>query len=478
MIHSSVHVVEDNFGCAATRPNVLFVLTDQQRADSTGLGGNPLGLTPHFDRLALRGTYLANCLTPQPVCTPARACLQTGQYFTRHGVFRNGIYPAAHTRMLGNHFADAGYHTAYIGKWHLAPGSHGPVSPEYRGGYQHWLAANAPEMVSHPYDCRVYNAAGDEVRLPGYRVDAVVDATIRHLTTVGDKPFFCFLSLLEPHQQNDADAYISPIGTRQGYEGRWTPPDLQGLVGAATSTSAGQPGGTAARDLASYWAMVHRIDNALGRLQDALISLRLSGHTIVVFTSDHGCHFGTRCDHDKCAPHDAALRVPGGIWGRGFDGGGYLRAPVSLIDLPPTLMQACGLNVPPEFQGHSFWPALHDPVARTQAEQKDVYAQVSQTQLTRVLRTNRWKYAATTIDGNGWTHATSDRYRDSCLYDLENDPHELCNLVGFESHNRVATHLREQLLKRMTDAGEPPAVIEPALSRPSGQRKIYDSDLP
>ena len=89
-------------------PNVIVFFTDQQRHDTTGVHGCPLGLTPNFDRMAMRGTHLVNNFTNQPVCAPARACMQTGLYATQVGVWRNGMAPPAGTRTLAHYFKDAG----------------------------------------------------------------------------------------------------------------------------------------------------------------------------------------------------------------------------------------------------------------------------------------------------------------------------------------------------------------------------------
>src|SRR5208282_2351368 len=124
------------------RPNVLVFFTDQQRWDTTGVHGNPLDLTPNFDDLARTGTHVAHSFTCQPVCGPARACLQTGLYATTHGSYRNAIALAPQHQTLAHHFRQAGYTTAYIGKWHLADRSlMGPVPSEQRGGYEYWLAS-------------------------------------------------------------------------------------------------------------------------------------------------------------------------------------------------------------------------------------------------------------------------------------------------------------------------------------------------
>ena len=138
------------------KPNVIVFFTDQQRSDTTGAGGNPCGLTPNFDRVAFTGTYASTAVTPQPVCGPARAVLQTGKYATCTGNYRNAIPLGRDQRTMAHYFHDAGYDTAYIGKWHLASGRH-EVQKEERGGYDWWLGANALEATSRPYDTLVYD---------------------------------------------------------------------------------------------------------------------------------------------------------------------------------------------------------------------------------------------------------------------------------------------------------------------------------
>lgn len=102
------------------RPNVVVFFTDQQRWDSSGLHGNPLNLMPNFDRMAMQGTFVRHSISCQPVCGPARACLQTGKYASAVGVPTNGVRLPESEKTLAHYFSDAGYQTGYIGKWHLA----------------------------------------------------------------------------------------------------------------------------------------------------------------------------------------------------------------------------------------------------------------------------------------------------------------------------------------------------------------------
>ena len=440
-------------------PHVIVFHTDQQRWDTTGVHGNPLGLTPNFDRAAMEGTHLFNSFTCQPVCAPARAALQTGLYATNTGVYRNGIALPTHHQTLARCFGEAGYHTGYIGKWHLAEGD--PVPPEQRGGYDYWLASNALEFTSTPYHTVMYDNASQPVFMPGYRVDALTDAAIHYIAEPRQSPFFLFLSFLEPHHQNHIDDYVPPDGYREVYTGRWLPPDLAAQ------------GGSSAQHIGGYFGQVKRLDEALGRLVDALKSLNLLEGTILLFTSDHGNHFKTRNGEYKRACHEACVRIPAMLTGPGFASGGQVQQLVSLVDLPPTLLDAAGLPVPAQMQGHSLMPLL-----RRQATdwQDDVFIQISESQVGRAVRTRRWKYSVVAPGKSGWEDSASDHYVEDFLYDLEADPYELTNLVGLVSHQEVSQVLRERLLRRMQQAGEPVPHIDPAPARPSVQRRVSEAE--
>ncbi len=441
-------------------PNVVVFFTDQQRWDTTGVHGNPLELTPHFDRMALEGTHVRYAFTPQPVCGPARACLQTGLYATRVGCFRNGIALPAGAMTLAHHFSAAGYRTAYIGKWHLADKD--PVPEQQRGGYQDWLGANALEFTSEPYHTVMYDNDNRAVTLPGYRVDALTDAAIRYLDAHQSEPFFLFISYLEPHFQNRVDDYPPPDGYRDRYAGRWVPPDLAEL------------GGSAHQHLGGYFGMVKRLDEALGRIRDALKSLLLDTNTILLFTSDHGCHFKTRNSEYKRSCHESSIRVPMALCGPGFDSGGQLREMVSLVDLPPTLLDACGLPVPAEMQGRSIMPLLR---RQPTTWPDDIFVQISEDQVGRAIRTHRWKYSVYAPDRNPVSDPGSDRYVEQFLYDLQFDPYEQRNLIGYESHARVAERLRERLVWRMELAGEEMPEITLAPVKASGQKRVEAGEV-
>lgn len=441
-------------------PNVVVFFTDQQRWDSTGVHGNPLNLTPNFDRMAQRGTHLYNTFTCQPVCGPARASLQTGMYASATGVWRNSIRLPAELKTLGHCFGQAGYKTGYIGKWHLSDQTVVPTAQ--RGGYEYWLGANCLEFTSEAYRTVMYDNDDEPVRLPGYRVDAVTDAAIRYIDAHQQEPFFLFTSFIEPHFQNRLDSYPAPDGYEQMYQGRWVPPDLMAL------------GGSTHQHLGGYWGMVKRLDEALGRLFDALKSLDLLDNTIVLFTTDHGCHFKTRNSEYKRSCHESSIRIPTAICGPGFEGGGQVRQLVNLIDLPPTLLRAAGLPVPDQMQGRSVLPLLRREV---DGWGDDVFVQISEAQVARAVRTQRWKYSVYAPDKHGGSDPDSDMYVEEYLYDLEADPYELNNLIGLDSHKQVCQVMQQRLLRYIARVeGKAPTIVA-APQRPGGQKKVYEDEV-
>ncbi len=445
------------------QPNVIVFFTDQQRWDTSGLHGNPLDLMPNFDRMAQRGTHLNYMFTNQPVCGPARAAIQTGLYPTANGVWKNAIALPQNQKTLAHFFKEGGYQTAYIGKWHLADDmidGEGPVPAHQRGGYEYWLASNVLEFTSQPYHTVMFDNEGQPVSLPGYRVDAVTDAAIRYIGGHRQGPFYLYLSFLEPHHQNNQDDYPAPEGYRERYEGRWVPGDLAALGGASVYGNIG-----------GYFGMVKRLDEALGRMLDALKSLGILDNTIVLFTSDHGNHFKTRNSEYKRSGHEASIRIPAALSGPGFMGGGQVQQMVSHVDILPTLLTAAGLPVPAEMPGRAVTPLDRDLMEDWPEE---VFVQVSESQVGRTIRTKRWKYivSAPGLDGN--KVPSSDFYREEMLYDIMADPHELTNLAGMESYREVSDDLKERLIRKMVEAGETAPTIENAAPRQAGQRKIVN----
>jgi arylsulfatase A-like enzyme len=271
------------------------------------------------------------------------------------------------------------------------------------------------------------------------------------------------VSYLEPHHQNRIDDFVPPDGWRAPYQNRWVPPDLAAL------------GGSTQQHLAGYYGIIKRLDEALGRVLDTLTSLDLDENTIVLYTSDHGCHFKTRNGEYKRSCHESSIRVPTAAIGPGFNGGGRVEQLVSLVDLPPTILEAAGIPAPSSMHGRSIIPLLR---GGSVSWPEEVFLQISEAQVGRAIRTKRWKYSVSAPDKNGGRDPDSDHYVEEFLYDLEADPYELHNLIGYDAYDEVKSGLRARLLRRMREAGESEPTIELAPVHGSGQRFVRPEELP
>lgn len=454
---------------AKKKPNIVVFLTDQQRWDSCGCYGQAMPVTPELDRMANRGTMFRNAFTPQPLCTPARSCLQTGRYATDTGVFMLDIALPTDEKTIAHRLTEVGYDTGYIGKWHLAatnpryadpskrPGQRepfpcfvDPIPRERRGGYDFWLASNHLESTTQGYGGHLFDGDGNRREFPEgrYRVDAMTDWALEYLEKQSEteNPFLLFLSYIEPHWQNNRKSHDAPHGWAERFRGASIPGDLADFEG--------QPGWLIPdwrEEYAAYLACCHSLDVNLARVREKLRDLGMDDDTLLVFVSDHGCHFGKHNSGAKDSCHEASIRVPLVLDGPGFREGGECERLASLIDLPPTLLRAAGAPIPETMRGRPLQEAVA-PDCEDWAT--DVYFQISPSVLGRGIRTARWKYAVKAPHEDGWDRPTSNIYQEDYLFDLENDPHELNNRIGDPDFRSVCDDLRERLLKRMESSGE------------------------
>lgn len=444
-----------NESSAAKRPNVLLVIADQVRWDAVGAYGlNPMSLTPNIDAMARRGTAYTHMVTNQPVCGPSRACMFTGQYTARNGVWRNigngvGLNPGATT--LATEFRKAGYSANYIGKWHLAENPTGPVPPAGRGGFLDlWEASNELEHTTHPYEGDIYDADGRPIHYQNeYRVNFLTGRAKRFLQNVSKtSPFLLVVSYLEPHQQNDLHHMVAPKGYAERYQNPFVPHDLLHLPG------------TWQQELPDYYGCLKSIDEAVGDIRTTLEQTGFDRNTIVIFVSDHGCHFMTRNTEFKRSVHDASTRVPLIVDGPGFSGGRQVRELVAMVDLMPTLLAAAGIPIPETVQGKSTLRLLS---GTTSDWRNEIFIQMSEFWVARGLRTPDWTYAvAAARDGERFRpEPNAPRYSAFQLYDNRADPHQLVNLAGREETVAVEQHLRERIKARMQEAGDKPAELLP-----------------
>ena len=434
------------------QPDVLIVLSDQQRPDSMGAFGQALPVTPVLDSLADEGVAFDNAFSIQPVCGPARASIQTGRWPTDIGCWRNGLALSEGSDTIATRLGALGYRTGYVGKWHLGSDrgpnlpagrtasrfEKRPVPPERRGGYRDaWVAADALELTSGPYRGNVFDEDGHEVALDGFRVDAIGDLALDRMKrlAVDDRPFLLFVSFLEPHHQNDRFRTIGPKGWAKRFSDFDVPGDLKGTLGDWRW------------NFAASLACCASIDANVGRLTDTLRTLGRYDESLVIYASDHGSHFRTRNLEYKRSCHDASIRVPLVVRGPGFRGGLHCDRIVTHLDLLPTVVTSAG-GSDPNLAGKPLQDALTADDWR-----KEILVQISESQIGRTLRTATHTYAAAARGLNplrGHLRPSADHYRETHLYDLVGDPYQRHNLAG----SPATAELRRTLAGRLADAVE------------------------
>lgn len=431
--------------------NIIFYFTDQQRADTCGCFGQPLDITPNLDKLAQEGVKFDHAYSPQPVCGPCRALFQTGKYATDTGCFRNNIMLPSDVKTLANYIEEAGYETAYIGKWHLASDGELEQAPsidhtitaiprDLRGGYTgFWRTADVLEFTSHGYDGYVFDENNNRRDFKGYRADCITDFALEFFDERDkEKPFFMTISQIEPHHQNDRKHYEGPIGSKEKYKNYVLPEDLAALEGDYRE------------EYPDYLGQCASLDENLGRLVQRLKDEGIYDNTVIIFAADHGSHFKTRnkdshlngYDDYKRSCHEACLRVPLVIAGGPYRGGVAVEDLVSTESLPKTILALAGVDVGDQMIGEN----LLDVVEGTDAQRpNEIYAQISESRVGRVVRTADYKYAIYAPGVNGGVAPGAERYADDFLYDLQKDPNELNNLIHDEAYREIKLELRKKL---------------------------------
>lgn len=382
-------------------PNFLFILTDQQRFDALGCSGNRRVYTPNLDRLARHGVRFTNCYVTQAVCSPSRASIFSGLFPTSHRVVDN-IYGIDDVTASDDYnmrvlwpdlLRKAGYVTGYIGKWHL-----GEKAPSC---FEEWYGWNSllPHWMGEPHRSQ-------------YRVEYEADQAIDFLRRRRGERFALCLSHYPPH---------TPYTAPEEFSALYRNPPLEP---------------------ADYYGAVSAIDHHVGRVLDALRELGLDRDTVVIFTSDHGDHFGARPGnahkrggYDECARVPLILSAPSR-----FEGGQVRGELVSNVDLMPTILEMAEIHSPDPRHGASLLPILRgeSPSWRsavciqnlegTEGEKADVQS--------RAVRTREWKFIV-----RDRLSARAESLRE--LYDHLRDPEERENLYGAQNARVVGSLILE-----------------------------------
>ncbi|HPP54166.1 MAG TPA: sulfatase-like hydrolase/transferase, partial [Thermoguttaceae bacterium] len=335
------------------RPNVVFLLTDQWRAKATPWEGDPNVHTPNLDRLARQAIRFDRAISVCPVCTPYRAALLTGRVPTTTGMFMNDLYLPAEEITMAELFQQAGYRTAYIGKWHLdGHGRQAYIPPERRQGFEFWMAAECDHnyLKSH-----CYTGQSDQKRFwEGYDAYAQTKAAVEYLRQAArqGEPFFLFVSYGPPH-----------------FPHHTAPPDCQALcppekIRFAPNVPPQMQTEKLRQEAAGYYGHCAALDRCVGDIVKTLEETGLAERTILVFTSDHGEMLGSQGlpPYRKQVPYDESVRVPLLVRWPALHGrqGRVVQTPISTVDLMPTLLALAGLPVPKTVEGEDLSHLLRD----------------------------------------------------------------------------------------------------------------------
>ena len=425
--------------------NIIWIFGDQHRAQALSCAGDPNLNTPAIDRLAGEGVHFSRAVAGCPLCCPFRGSLLTSLYPHQCVPGHEDPLPATQPT-VAQAFHDAGYRTAWFGKWHLGGileregrSVFRTIPPQLRGGFDEFLGY---DNNNSQWDCHVHghDAAGNQIPhrpLPGYETDALTDLFIDYLRKQGQdkspaaKPFFAVLSVQPPH-----DPYLAPASFMQ----RHNPARLQMRQNVPPIPVIQE---RARRDLAGAYAMIENLDHNIQRIRDALTQSGLADNTLILFFSDHGDMHGSQGQFRKTNPFEEAIRIPliisGGI---PFYNGVYRgnnAFPANHVDIAPTSLGLCGITPPSwmrgtDLSGHYLTgrPINRPDSAFIKLVKPTRHGDSTDRAWRGIVTTDGWKYVA--LENQPWL-----------LFNLNEDIFELAN----HAHNSVYAAQRRKLQDRL-----------------------------
>ena len=441
------------------KPNVLFILTDDQRYGTIHALGNDEIITPNMDSLVRRGTSFINAHIPggttSAVCMPSRAMINSGKSLF-HLVDCGKSIPEDDTTM-GECFLDNGYHSVGIGKWHNGTESYarsfdGGENIFFGGMWDHWNVPVCDYAPDGKYEHEVkftpnFSANSTPVSVIADRIHAGVhstelfsDSAVRYIENYdNDKPFFMYLSFLAPH-----DPRTMPEKYRNMYDPEkiTLPPNFMRMPAVNYGwSSKGRDENTEVyprrpeavkQHIADYYAMISHIDDCIGRVLEALESRGFSENTIIVLCGDNGLAIGQHGLMGKQNIYEHSVKIPLVMAGPGIPENRIDERYVYLMDVYPSLCELCGMNIPESVEGKSFAPMFDDGKYVTRP---DLYL-AFQARIRGVMD-ERYKLIE---------YRTED-IKLSQLFDLKNDPYETMNFFGMTGYEEITARLRARLFE-------------------------------
>jgi N-acetylglucosamine-6-sulfatase len=419
--------------------NMIFILTDDHRYDAMGfLGGQRFLETPRMDAMARNGVHAPNAFVTTALCSPSRASILTGQYAHRHRVVDNNNPVPPATRFFPQLLQQAGYETAFVGKWHMGGESDAP-----QPGFHRWVSFRGQ---GHYYPhADGLNVDGRRVPQKGYITDELTDYALDWLKD-RRKPFFLYLSHkavhadflpAERHRGRYADAEFTP--PRSMNEGKHRPMWVQAQRNSWHGVDFPYHSDL---NIAAYYRRYAEtllgVDESLGRVMDFLRERKLFDSTLVVYMGDNGFAFGEHGLIDKRTAYEESMRVPMLLHcPELFPPGSVLSEVVANIDIAPTLLEAAGVRNPGGMDGRSFLALAQGRKAAWRDGLLYEYyweRNFPQTPTVHALRGGRYKYIH--------VHGIWDLDE---LYDLHDDPLEMNNLIFSPEHRQVAAEMNQRL---------------------------------
>lgn len=450
----------------APRRNILFILTDDQRFDALGML-NPYYTTPRLDALAQNGVLCENAFVTTALCSPSRASILSGQYAHTHGVLDNETPLPDDTPIFPVVLQQAGYRTGFMGKWHMGGSSDAP-----RPGFDRWVSFRG----QGPYNDPLFNVDGEHVQTKGYTTDLITDYALEFLRENKNGPFCLYVShkavhaMFEPpprhagqYANREYPRPASMADTEDNYAGKpeWVKDQRHSWHGVDAMYNGEMDFDTFVQQ---YAETLLGVDENVGRLVDALEEMGLLESTLIVFAGDNGFLFGEHGLIDKRCMYEPSIRVPLIVHCPELFPEPQRRSEMILnIDFAPTFLDAAGLPVPDTMQGRSFLPLLTDQSDEWRDEFLYTYfweRAFPQTPTVLGVRTDRYKFMK--------FQGVWDKYE---LYDIQDDPHEMNNLLGQFIQHGEAGQL-DGLIMREADA-ETKAVFADMQKRLAGLLKQY-----
>ena len=433
---------------AERRPNFLFVVTDDQRYDAMSVVQREQGerarfpwfATPNMDRLAAEGIRFRNAFVVSSLCSPSRAAFLTGRYNHFNGIANNATpFPLAsvtHATLLH----DAGYTTAYIGKWHMREQSGQRPGFDYSASY-----------IGHArYFDASFEINGAKTATKGWVDDVATDYALGFMAKNKDKPWLMVVGFKSPH-----GPFAPPPRLANRFEGskaKWVPSLLTEapFPGVRKPDLPTMDGGKAPSHVdvnLDYFRCIAGADENLGRLLDGLNNLGIAEDTMVVFAGDNGLYEGEHELTDKRSAYEESIRIPLLLrYPRLKVKGRVLDEMVLNIDLAPTFLDFAGVPAPGEIQGRSWRPLLEGKAVSWRHSWLYEYFWERQkgnsTPTHTAVRTESAKLINYT-GHNEWTE----------LFDLKNDPYEMKNLYGVSSHAQLQKELEAEHARLRDEVG-------------------------